>query len=402
MNDSANFAVSKLLKMGFIVSILLAACAPATATPQSSPYQTPFGDATPAPYPGDTPSPSQIDAPLVESPSLTSIRFLNPLDGWGVTETQIVRTNDGGMTWYNVTPPGLTETGYSAEVFTLDSNTAWVQIPDRENYYTSGFLYRTSDGGMTWVNIHTPFTASDIHFLDADTGWALADLGVGAGSNAVAVYQTSDGGSTWTRTYTNDPNIVEAGNSLPLGGLKAGIAPLNMQTAFVYGVIYSSGTAYLFRTDDGGATWEQVEVPLPPDAANYELGIDAGQMRFVSATDGFLAIRFVGDTYRLAIYVTEDGGRSWALTPTFIPEGGSADFLSAEEAVVYNGNQFFATRDAARTWSVTPPDVKFGDVFAGMDFVNPAMGWVLTLDPNNHRSLYRTEDGGATWFPIVP
>ena len=80
-----------------------------------------------------------------------------------------------------------------------------------------------------------------------------------------------------------------------------------------------------------------------------------------------------------------------------IPDGGSADFLSEQEIVIYNGAQFYVTKDAARTWSIIPPDVKFGDVFAMMDFVDPNTGWVVTLD-----SLYRTNDGGTTWSPLVP
>jgi hypothetical protein len=100
----------------------------------------------------------------------------------------------------------------------------------------------------------TPFSGGDLQFLDPGNGWVLADLGVGAGSNAVAVYQTTDGGGTWSQKYINDPNAADAGDSLPLGGLKAGLAPLNMQTAWVYGVTYAPGSPYLFRTDDGGAT----------------------------------------------------------------------------------------------------------------------------------------------------
>ena len=379
-----------------LIALLLASCN-FSAAPAGQPAEE-----TLPPYSPDTPAPPQINAPLVEAPSLVSIHFINSLDGWGVTEAQVVRTNDGGITWYNVTPPGLTETGYSVEMFVLDANHVWVQRPDYENYYNNGFLYRTTDGGLTWSNINTPFSGSDIQFLDANNGWALADLGVGAGSNAVAVYQTADGGSTWTQKYINDPNNANAADSLPLGGLKSGIAPVDTQTAFVYGVIYAPGTVYLFRTDDGGVNWEEVALPLPPGAENFDLGVDPGQMKFVSASDGFIAVRFTGNVYQLAIYATNDSGNTWTLTPTTIPEGGSAVFVSAEAAVVYNGDQFYVTRDAARTWSIIPPDVKFGDVFAGMDFVNPVSGWVVTLTPDNQRSLYRTEDGGATWFPIAP
>lgn len=379
--------MKQVLSFLFLLSLMLGACA---------------SPATPAPHAPDTPSPAQIAAPLVETPALVSMRFLNSLDGWGVTDTQIVRTNDGGITWYNVTPPGLTETGYSVRMEVLDTGHVWVHLPDYDNYPHGGMLYRTSDGGLSWTSSSVPFSGGDLRFLDTDNGWALADLGVATGSNAVSVFQTTDGGSTWTQKYTNDPNLTGSGDSLPLGGLKAGIAPVNMQTAFVYGVIYAPGTPYLFRTDDGGANWTPVELPLPPGAENFELGIDPGQMRLVSPSDGFIAMRLTGETYQLAVYVTRDAGNTWSLTPTLLPQGGSADFLSAEEAVIYNGEQFYVTRDAARTWGIIPPDVKFGDIFAGMDFVDPMTGWVVTMDQTGQRGVYRTGDGGATWSPVIP
>jgi photosystem II stability/assembly factor-like uncharacterized protein len=278
-----------------------------------------------------------------------------------------------------------------------------VHLPDFENYPNGGTLYRTTNGGLAWQSGTTPFSGVDIQFIDADNGWALADLGVGAGSNAVAVYQTTDGGATWTQKFTNDPNLPNAGDSLPLGGLKSGIAPVNMQTAWVYGVVYSSGTIYLHRTDDAGVTWTPVtSLPLSAGAENFELGIDPDNMQFVSSTVGFMAVRMSGASTGIALYVTTDAGNTWSLTSTLIPEGGSADFLSENEAVIYNGEQFYITRDAARTWSIIPPDVNFGETFAVMDFVNPDSGWVITIDPTtNHRSLYRTSDGGATWFPVI-
>jgi len=388
--------MKRLVSILFLPLFLITACIASSV--QETPEQS--VEPTPTLFPS-TPLPPKIDAPLVEAPELTSIYFINSTDGWGVTETQIVRTNDGGSTWYNVTPPNVTETGFGVDMSVLDNDHVWVNMPNFENYPNSGFLYRTVDGGVTWATSNSPFSRGHLRFLDANNGWALADLGVGAGSNAVAVHQTTDGGETWVQTYINDPNNTSASDSLPLGGLKFDIVPYDMTSAWVHGFVYAPGTAYLYRTSNAGQLWEQASIPLPPGVENVELAID--QMEFVTANDAFLTMRLTSDATSLAVYASNDSGITWTLTPTPIPDGRDADFLSADEIVIYTGNQFYVTRDAARTWTIIPPDIDFSDTFLAMDFVSPVTGWVLTIDPTtNHRALYKTGDGGETWFPIVP
>ena len=375
--------------------VFLAACS-------SLPSSVPQSDALPpTPYP-DTPSPAEIEAARVESPSFIRIEMMNELDGWAVTEAEIARTNDGGLTWYNVTPPEMEETGYGVDTFILDVEHAWVQKPDFENFPNGGFLYRTTDGGLTWTEFTVPFSRGDINFVDGDNGWVLADLGVGAGSNAVAVYRTTSGGAVWERMYTNDPNDPESGTSLPLGGIKSDLVPLDRDTAWVTGTVYAPGEVYLHHTDDGGRTWTPVTVQLPESAQNFELGIEDEQMKFVSGTHGFLALRMSGESIQTVIYVTENAGNTWTPMPTVIEGAGPSAFLSEQEAVLYNGDQFYVTRDAARSWSMISPDIVFAESFVGMEFVNLLSGWVITIDPSNHKSLYRTHDGGATWLPVIP
>lgn len=355
----------------------------------------------PTPYP-DTPAPVRVDAPLIENPSILNLDMVNELDGWAVTETEIARTNDGGLSWYSLTPPDMQETGYSVDTFFLDEVHAWVLKPDLENFPYSGRLSRTTDGGRTWSEYSVPFSRGDLTFLDADSGWMLAELGVGAGSNPVAVFQTLDGGRSWRRTYTNDPNEGRPADSLPLGGLKSDLVPLDMSSAWVTGVAYAPGDVFLYRTFDGGRNWQPVSLAPPPGTEWVESGIDDDGMKFVSPTEGFLVLRVSNGSLQTAVYVTRDAGKTWSLTPTLIRGAGPSSFLTAQEAVIYNGEQFHVTRDAAQSWVVVPPDVSFGETFAGMEFVNTMSGWVITMDPSNHRSLYRTYDGGSTWLPVIP
>ena len=393
-----------------VVTIALSACAgnsPAIEpTPNSqvppTAYPNPSSYPNPPSYPNPL-SPAQINTPVIEAPALVKLDMFNELNGWGVTDAQIARTNDGGITWHNVTPPDVAETGSSVDTFFLDNDHAWVQKPDFEKFPNSGSLYRTSDGGITWTKSDVPFSRGDLNFVDPENGWMLADLGVGAGSNAIAVYQTTDGGESWEQTYINDPNDPNASDSLPLGGIKSDLVPLDMKTAWVTGVIYAPGEAYLYRTDDGGHTWTQVPLTLPQEAENNEVSIDKDQMKFVSAKDGFLALRMSGDSTQTAVFVTNDSGNTWAVPSTPLEGAGASVFLSPQEAVIYNGIKFYVTHDAARTWVTVTPNITFGDSFAGMDFVNTSSGWVLTFDPStNHRSLYRTTDGGTTWSAVLP
>jgi len=386
--------------------LILSACHTAIASPTvTQSTELPSTQQLPTEIPPtlilDTPAPAAINAPIVEAPSLVDMHFLNDNDGWGVTETQILRTNDGGVTWYNVTPPNVSQAGNSASTFVLDNEHVWIQVPDMTDYPNAGTLYRTSDAGITWTSAATPFSGANMTFLDKDNGWVLADLGAGAGSQGVAVYQTTDGGATWTQTYVNDPNQPNAGDSLPLGGIKSGLTPLNMQTAWVTGIVYSDGTVYVYRTDNGGKTWSQLtSVPLPPGAANLQLNWNP--IVFVSPQTAFMTMNVPSDQPSLAVYISNDAGNTWSLTPTLIPNSNATDFLSATEAVIYNGEQFYVTHDAAQTWSTIPTDPAFRDTFTMMDFVNTSTGWVITSDSNGHRSLYRTSDGGATWSLVIP
>jgi photosystem II stability/assembly factor-like uncharacterized protein len=369
-----------------LLALMLTACAP-----ELMPVPVTQGP-TLAPA---TPTLVAINATEVSPPGLVSIHMVDEKNGWGISDTNLLRTVDGCLTWYNVGPAKVTALGYSVITDFLSAGEGWLLVPDPTNMLV-GTLYHTGDGGMTWSSAAVPFGGGVLHFIDPKDGWMMASLGAGAGSMGVAIYQSSDSGATWTQTYTNDPNQQGAGASLPLGGLKDGITPLDVKTAWVGGITYAPGIIYLYKTQDSGHTWSLIPVQIPTGYDQAEL--ETLGPKFITVDAAYLPVTLTSQNGELlAIYSSHDGGKTWLQTPMLIPQGGSMDFVSVLDGFVWNGTSFYVTTDGAQTWKTVAPDVSFGDSFSAMDFVSPSVGLVVTSDASNNRALYKTTDGGATW-----
>ncbi len=88
-----------------LIALLIAACAPIeqlVLTDAHEPAATQTLTASQAapqsiPAPENTPLPDEINAPLVDAPSIINIEMVDEIYGWGTTEQNLIRTNDGGV-----------------------------------------------------------------------------------------------------------------------------------------------------------------------------------------------------------------------------------------------------------------------------------------------------------------
>ncbi len=403
---------SKIILTISVLALVLAACSP--TQPPANLTNTPI-TVTNTPVPTEaatgTPLPPPPDLPVDTSPTLVHIDFQDANNGWGIASNgsgSILRTVDGGATWLNATPPGLTGIGYSTVLSVLDVNTAWALVPNAD--FFTGTLYHTSDGGLTWTSNPVPFGGATILFLNKSTGRTLAGRGVGLGSNSVEMYQTDDGGVTWLSVFNNDPTRPDASGSLPLSGIKNGMTFIDANTGWVTGTRPVGGEVYLFVTYDGGATWAQQSVPLP---AGYETYQYMPQAPVFFGNDGFLPLMiYLPDATVFTFYSTHDSGATWTGDPTnatrvIMP--GNYAFADATHGWCWDGGaNLYATADGAQTWSKMPANLDLTGRLSQMEFVpGPAAGqftgWVLTnVDEAGHSQLYKTIDNGSTWTPLIP
>jgi photosystem II stability/assembly factor-like uncharacterized protein len=154
-------------------------------------------------------------------------------------------------------------------------------------------LYRTTDGGATWVKLSVP-EGNPIRFASASDGWTYA------GSDHTQLFVTHDGGANWHSELLRPPPGFETwhrGYELPTFVNELdGVLPIELlsQRAFTVG---------FYVTNDGGRTWRATQPLTTQNASPFELP----QVDLVTSALWTAA-------YRRQILKTEDGGRNWTTT----------------------------------------------------------------------------------------
>jgi photosystem II stability/assembly factor-like uncharacterized protein len=345
---------------------------------------------TPTFTPTATSTPSSGTGTIVPSPQIQKLFMQDAANGWAIGNPYVLRTMDGGATWYNVSAPGVSTV---QNAFFQNSMKGWVlaTVPD------SGMstLFRTTTGGSTWTSYNLPFNGGYIQFLDDMNGFVLSGEGSGMNKQAVSLYQTSDGGANWTLKYANDPS--QPNNTLPFSGHKDGMTFSDTSRGWVGGDIPVPGFAYFYRTDNGGTSWIQQPLAIP---AGYEsASVTITSPTFFGLNDAILPVWMSTNAGRdLFLYVTHDGGTSWNTSTSFARQSFNTDTMTMQDASTWDSAGFFhVTSDAGSSWRQVIPNVNFGDSVRDMDFVSASTGWVVDVDNNGNIALYRTADGGITW-----
>jgi photosystem II stability/assembly factor-like uncharacterized protein len=283
----------------------------------------------------------------------------------------------GVSAWTSLGPPGGDVFDVAAS--TVDSNIVLAGIAPGGSF--GGTLYRSSDGGNTWLEVPALDGTSvfDIEFApDGTTYIATQD----------SVRKSTDGGLTWTTL-----NLGIGANDQVFD---VAIDPSNSSNLWI-GVADAAASQPVntMRSTDGGATWTDRTPPHAP-MSGRGVAVDPNDSNTVIAVFG-------GDFGGGEAWVTTDGGDSWTDRSAGLPG-------NPLNAVVYDGTRL-----------LVGGGLLFGSQFVGL-YESPDLGvtWTplhdgtwpilvvedIAVDPNDSARIFvaidgggvnRTTDGGVSW-----
>ncbi len=397
-----------------------------TPSPSPTPAITASGtsrSATPTPVePTSTPVPLPERPPLPRltagtAVTITEILMVDAQTGWAIgglegDSDHVLRTVDGGESWQDLTPPEPAPDPDMAPKIAisafLDADNAWViysAAPGVEADLPMLRVWRTADGGQSWTP-SVPLETNDLisyrrplrmTFADSQHGWMLLDLGAGMMRQYVALYRTADGGQTWEQLV--DPMDEEPIQLCPKTGLTFADGSLGWLTRDCHGFMQDFPFE---RTENGGADWLSSNLPIL-DAEQVDQGISLcypHSPRWFTPPDGVIGvtcIRFEGDSPEPILagytYRTNDAGETWSILRA--PPG---DFLWLDPERGWSLSRTISwTEDGGETWRAIK-NVAWDGQFS---FVDAQNGWAVARN-EDEIALVRTEDGARTWSILEP
>jgi len=233
---------------------------------------------------------------------------------FGGTGGGVWKSTDGAMTWSPVFDKEGTSSIGSVAVANSNHNIVYVGTGEaciRGNISHGDGVYKTLDGGKTWKNVGLKDSRAIgkviIHPTNPDIVFVAA-LGHPFGpNNERGIFRTIDGGKTWEKVLYKDDST---------GGIDVAFDPHNPNILFA-ALWQARRTAWslnsggpgsgLYRSGDGGTTWKRIEEHGLPKGPYGKIGVA------VAANSERVYALIEAHNPDGGLYRSDDGGDSWQL-----------------------------------------------------------------------------------------
>ena len=319
----------------------------------------------------------------------------------GVVNGGVWKSDDYGRTWNPIFDGKPTQSIGAIAVSSSNPNIVYVASGEglqRPDLSIGDGIYKSADAGKTWVHLglgdSEQIPALAIDPRDPNRLFA-AVLGHPYGANAErGIFRSTDGGVTWQKVLYKDENT---------GGSDVELDPENPDV--VYASLWQSrlgpwednnafaGTnGGLFKSTDGGQTWQKLTKGLPQNLAQIDVAIAPRQTKRLYATVATTEKTAYQTDKGMGFYRSDDGGESWYRAtddprPAMKIGGGDLPVPRVDPKnpeVVYSASIVTErSSDGGKTWK------SLRGAPGGDDYQN------LWINPNNPAIILLVSDQGA-------
>ncbi len=308
---------------------------------------------------------------------------------FGAVAGGVFKSTNGGMTWNPTFDKQSVSSIGAIAVADADHNILYVGTGEaclRGNISYGDGVYKSTDGGQTWKNIglkdsrHIGALIIDPHNPDIVI---VAALGHAWGPNQErGVFRTADGGKTWQKVLYKDENT---------GAIDVVFDPKN--SSIVYAAMYqvrrqpwtftSGGPGSgLYKSTDGGLTWKHLEGHGLPEGELGRIGVS------VSGANSNRVYALI-EARKGGLYRSDDAGNTWKLVNDDERYRQRAWYFThvfadpqQQDTVYVLNTGAFRSNDGGKTFDLLP--APHGDHHG------------LWIDPTNPQRIMNSNDGGVT------
>ena len=263
---------------------------------------------------------------------------------------------------------------------------------------SKGTVLKTNNGGKTWEKCPVLGAEKlDFRGIYAFDEKNVVIVSAGPAEEGQAkIFRSGDGGKTWQQTY----------ESIQKGVFLDGVAFWDAQNGLVFGDPIN-GKWFLLRTSDGGKTWQSIDsTNFPPNLPNEAAFAASNSSLVVQGSKN--AWIGTGGADRARVFYSNDRGTTWQVSETLMQASSTAGifglgFQDAQNGIAVGGDykaekqaseNVLITKNGGQTWqnatATNPVGLKEG-------IIKLSNGMWLAVGPSG---TCVSPNFGVAWQPL--
>ncbi len=209
----------------------------------------------------------------------------------GVATGGVWKTENAGITFEHVFKDEATASVGDVTVAPSNPNVVWVGTGEPQNRQSSPWghgVYRSTDAGRTWTHLGLEDTHHiariQVHPRDPDVAYVAAVGHLWGPNPERGVYRTRDGGASWEQVLHVDEDTGAIDLAMDPSDPRTLFAAMYQRRRRAWGFNGGGPGSGIYRTTDGGDEWTELTQGLPVgDKGRIGLGIYRGDGNVVFA-----------------------------------------------------------------------------------------------------------------------